>query len=192
MAKDLAKISVSGITVQCCTMSVPCGNPHCSELFDSPDDVIFHLEDHYSTCIPHFVPPQPEEYAFGVQPEELQVPFDRYQPFPEQPTNHPEPPLPPPQGRWTRYHPHSGAHYGKADNTLEQLDKDQYARRRVHNRYYPFADSEEWKLAKFINETMTLTQADQFLKLEWVCVLFSFSSCPLSDTNLRYGRRGSQ
>lgn len=152
--------------------SLPCGNPHCSQRFESPQDVVEHLNDIYSTCAPFPTLPQVGEASeFDGYQQEYYA-----QPEAQEPSSVQTNPL----GRWAKYHPKSGWLYGESDNTLQQLDQDQFAHRRIHNPYYPFADQDEWKLAKFINETMTLTQADQFLKLGWVRVPFSCLPWPLS------------
>ncbi|KAG2155027.1 uncharacterized protein EDB93DRAFT_1239317 [Suillus bovinus] len=39
----------------------------------------------------------------------------------------------------------------------------------MHNVYYPFADREEWKLAKFLSDNLNQGQITQFLKLLWKC-----------------------
>jgi len=67
-----------------------------------------------------------------------------------------------------QYHPHSSWTYGQAPNVLEQMDKDQYAHLRKDNQFYPFQGSQEWGLAKFLNETLSIAQTDRFLKLDWV------------------------
>lgn len=58
--------------------------------------------------------------------------------------------------------------YGRAPNTLEIMDLDAAAVHRTNNVFYPFGSKEEWELAKFLSTSLTQTQQDQFLKLDWV------------------------
>ncbi|KAG9309866.1 hypothetical protein JVU11DRAFT_10249 [Chiua virens] len=63
-----------------------------------------------------------------------------------------------------RYHPDSAYIYGKAMNTLECLAAEtaQYNQEirqaRQNNIYYPFADSGEWELGKFLCENLNKGQ----------------------------------
>jgi hypothetical protein len=66
---------------------------------------------------------------------------------------------------WGHYHPKSAYIFGRAPNLLEQLKNDQHENERRENYYYPFADQEEWGLAKFLCETMTGTDIDRFMGL---------------------------
>ena len=66
-----------------------------------------------------------------------------------------------------QYHPNSGWTFGRAPNVFEQMNENKYAHHREHNLYWPFQGSQEWGLAKFLNETLNLTQIDKFLKLDW-------------------------
>ncbi|KAG1906459.1 uncharacterized protein F5891DRAFT_1125401 [Suillus fuscotomentosus] len=43
-----------------------------------------------------------------------------------------------------------------------------YEAHRAHNVYYPFADREEWELAKFLSDNLNQGQITRFLKLLWV------------------------
>ncbi|KAG2115294.1 uncharacterized protein F5147DRAFT_743744 [Suillus discolor] len=43
-----------------------------------------------------------------------------------------------------------------------------YEAHRAHNMYYPFADREEWELAKFLSDNLNQGQITRFLKLLWV------------------------
>lgn len=137
-------------------LSFGCPNPHCIERFRCADDVTAHLGHRFSTCVNTSFAYSPAETSYYVDGSEEQHP----DPGPSLPTS----------SRWAQYHPSSGWLYGKAPNTLQEIDQYEFAHRRKYNPYYPFSDDAEWKLAKFINETMTLSQANQFLKLDWVSV----------------------
>lgn len=39
--------------------------------------------------------------------------------------------------------------------------------------YYPFADEGEWSLAKFLVLNMNKTQVSEYLKLPWVCCIYT-------------------
>lgn len=107
------------------------------------------------------------------------VPHTRYDPIPGTDDNPQGPPIEsqvnqpalPPPGTY-EYHPRPSQTFGSGPNTLEQMDQDQYAKYRTANPYYPFTDREEWALAKWMNRTLNKTQTDEFLKLEWVSMLF--------------------
>ncbi|EGO18433.1 hypothetical protein SERLADRAFT_444104 [Serpula lacrymans var. lacrymans S7.9] len=58
--------------------------------------------------------------------------------------------------------------FGNADNIIQQIQKDDLAKYRKKNIYYPFKDRDEWDFVKFLCENMNRSQIDHFLKLKWV------------------------
>ncbi|KAG2355692.1 hypothetical protein BDR07DRAFT_1453684 [Suillus spraguei] len=64
-------------------------------------------------------------------------------------------PAGPGEERTARYHENSGSIYA-------------FNAHHIHNMYYPFADREEWELAKFLSENLNQGQITRFLKLLWV------------------------
>ncbi|EGN98517.1 hypothetical protein SERLA73DRAFT_153550 [Serpula lacrymans var. lacrymans S7.3] len=65
------------------------------------------------------------------------------------------------------YHLNSGFEYGSLPNILHEMDSNEYADKRTHNVFWPFAHQEEWELAKLLTETLNQSQINQFLKLSW-------------------------
>ncbi|KAH9920739.1 uncharacterized protein B0H18DRAFT_880772, partial [Fomitopsis serialis] len=53
-------------------------------------------------------------------------------------------------------------------NIFEAFEHDKYAKERRTNPAFPFADLVEVELARWLNERLTSTQIDEFLKLGWV------------------------
>ncbi|KAH9011301.1 hypothetical protein EDB84DRAFT_1590710 [Lactarius hengduanensis] len=54
-------------------------------------------------------------------------------------------------------------------NTFERITGDRFAHQRVNNPYYPFQGHEEWGLARFLaRSSLSQSEIDEFLKLEWV------------------------
>lgn len=84
------------------------------------------------------------------------------------------------QRRDGRYHPESGSIYGfDHPNTFQCMKDHEYEAHRQHNVYYPFADRDEWELAKFLNDNLNQGQITRFLKLSWVSnltVMYNISS----------------
>ncbi|KAG1868634.1 hypothetical protein F4604DRAFT_1584510 [Suillus subluteus] len=75
----------------------------------------------------------------------------------------------PGQNRDGRYHPESGSIYGfDHPNTFQRMKDHEYEAHREHNVYYPFADRDEWELAKFLSDNLNQGQMTRFLKLSWV------------------------
>ncbi|KAH8997724.1 hypothetical protein EDB86DRAFT_3064262 [Lactarius hatsudake] len=69
----------------------------------------------------------------------------------------------------TEYHSCSSFIYGQKANTFERIAGDRFAHRRVNNPYYPFQGREEWGLARFLaRSSLSQSEIDEFLKLEWV------------------------
>ncbi|KAH9009376.1 hypothetical protein EDB83DRAFT_2509004 [Lactarius deliciosus] len=67
------------------------------------------------------------------------------------------------------YHSRSSFIYGEKANTFERIAGDRFAHRRVNNPYYPFQGREEWGLARFLaRSSLSQSEIDEFLKLEWV------------------------
>ncbi|KAG2335684.1 hypothetical protein BDR05DRAFT_978916 [Suillus weaverae] len=70
--------------------------------------------------------------------------------------------------RLARYHENSGSIYAfNEPNTFEHMKAHDYKCHRTHNLYYPFANREEWELAKFLSDNLNQGQITQFLKLLW-------------------------
>jgi hypothetical protein len=44
----------------------------------------------------------------------------------------------------------------------------EYEAHQEHNVYYPFADRDEWDLARFLSDNLNQGQITRFLKLSWV------------------------
>ncbi|KAH7908355.1 hypothetical protein BJ138DRAFT_1012981 [Hygrophoropsis aurantiaca] len=132
--------------------------PNCGLGFESAEHVLSHLNDPNTTCWTDTV-------------------FDCHLPLP--PGSLPnkernwENQLPDPNfkhdggGGKYRFHEFSGYTYGKGKNTLEQFESDAYAQQRIANPYFPFPTRGEWELGKFMCETLTQSEMDRFLKLEW-------------------------
>lgn len=132
-----------------------CPNPHCDKRFRSEEEIVSHLNQQESTCILPFAPISMPEWDDGpsIQGPGIYSTVDR----------------------WVEYHPTSGWKYGRGRNILQEMvHSDRYAHRRDRNPYYPWQDAAQWKLAKFVNEKMTLSDADRFLKLDWVIFCVSF------------------
>ncbi|KAG1851380.1 hypothetical protein F4604DRAFT_1883577 [Suillus subluteus] len=71
-----------------------------------------------------------------------------------------------------RYHPKSGSIYGfDHPNTFQHMKHHKYEARQEHNMYYPFADRDEWELAKFLSDNLNQGQITHFLKLSWAILL---------------------
>ncbi|KAG1897602.1 uncharacterized protein F5891DRAFT_1129890 [Suillus fuscotomentosus] len=78
-------------------------------------------------------------------------------------------PAGPGEERTARYHENSGSIYGfHQPNSFERMKAHDYEAHRAHNVYYPFADREEWELAKFLSDNLNQGQITRFLKLLWV------------------------
>jgi hypothetical protein len=56
------------------------------------------------------------------------------------------------------------------------MDGDENAYQRQNNIYYPFSERKEWELGKFLSETLTQSQIDRYLKLQWVSCWVSLYS----------------
>ncbi|KAG0701882.1 hypothetical protein DFH29DRAFT_982526 [Suillus ampliporus] len=78
-------------------------------------------------------------------------------------------PAGPGEERTARYHENSGSIYSfEEPNTFDRMRAHDFKTHRTHNVYYPFADREEWELAKFLSNNLNQGQITQFLKLLWV------------------------
>ncbi|KAG1782276.1 hypothetical protein EV702DRAFT_960317 [Suillus placidus] len=78
-------------------------------------------------------------------------------------------PAGPGEERLARYHENSGSIYAfNEPNTFERMKAHDYECHRTHNLYYPFANREEWELAKFLIDNLNQGQITRFLKLLWV------------------------
>ena len=69
------------------------------------------------------------------------------------------------------FHPKSGYIFGSAPNLFEQMQQNEFEYHRLHNAYYPFKDQAEWELGWFIClcQSVSASNAERFLKLQWVC-----------------------
>ncbi|KAG1720320.1 hypothetical protein EDD22DRAFT_962866 [Suillus occidentalis] len=78
-------------------------------------------------------------------------------------------PAGPGEERTACYHANSGCIYGfDQPNTFERMKAHDYEAHCTQNVYYPFADREEWELAKFLSDNLNQGQITRFLKLLWV------------------------
>lgn len=66
------------------------------------------------------------------------------------------------------FHPTSGYIYGRAPNLFEQMEQDKFAHRHAHSIYYPFKDQAKWELGQFLCRSLSASDADRLLKLQWV------------------------
>lgn len=130
------------------------------------DDALEHLNDLSTSCAPQIRPPVPGETVFDIFQEE----YGNYSLDPMD-YEHDEIPSAPPSaicGEYVQYHPLSSFHAGKDNNTLQEMGNDEYAQNRLENPHWPFPDDPQWKLARWINDNLTLSQANELLKMEWV------------------------
>jgi hypothetical protein len=165
-------------------LPLACANPHCRLIFETWDDIRHHLNDPFLSCVRAVPPPHTNNTdisngfvgpSLDLNPDNLSTfhsTAPTYQISPAhngyQNTAQESSQAPQLNARYQQYHPHSAWTYGQAPNVLEQMNDDQYAPCREKNMFYPFQGAQEWDLAKFLNETLNLTQIDQFLKLDWV------------------------
>lgn len=144
----------------------PCPNPHCPKAFSSIDDALEHLNDPFTSCAPRIRTPAPGESIFDIFQEEysnysLDSTDDEQDEVPLQPPSAP-------RGEYVQYHPLSSFYVEKGNNTLHEMSNDEYAQNRLENPYWPFPDEAQWKLSKWINDNLTLSQANDLLKMDWV------------------------
>ncbi|KZT63739.1 hypothetical protein DAEQUDRAFT_679850 [Daedalea quercina L-15889] len=74
-------------------------------------------------------------------------------------------------GSDTKYlHPHAGFQFRgeRLPNVFEAFESDKHAEERAFNPCYPFLNADELELARWLNERLTSTEIDEFLKLKWV------------------------
>lgn len=139
-----------------------CPNPQCtSGPWDNWKSLLLHINNQFSRC---------KEFRYTPPPtsslnENFTVPHNDGFSFQSHPkVANLDPPL-----RYTDNHPTAAHIYGHCKNTLEAMDADQYAHRRVHNAFYPFKDEPEWELARFLcQSSLKQGEINEFLKLPWV------------------------
>jgi hypothetical protein len=157
--------------------------PKCRRRFADSRGVLVHLNHKYSSCY-GFLDDYDALSAFSeedtqrrnlqhAQQRALLASQDRV-PSPSPPPISTTPPpistTPPPIKTTTpEYHPRSSFIYGRKANTFERTAGDSFAHRRANNPYYPFQGREEWGLARFLaRSSLSQSEIDEFLKLEWV------------------------
>jgi hypothetical protein len=70
--------------------------------------------------------------------------------------------------------PDAGRVHGYAKTFIDRLNDDKYATHRTQNRYYPFADQEEWELGSFLlGSGMSMQKVNEFLRLKLVISIFT-------------------
>ncbi|KII84503.1 hypothetical protein PLICRDRAFT_117735 [Plicaturopsis crispa FD-325 SS-3] len=146
--------------------ALKCPNPSCSAgPWDSWKALLVHINHKFSQCKDfRYTSPDPvalqDYFCPPITLEE--APLYSATPIPDLPLN-------PGTPQFIDSHPTASRAYGKARNTLEKMDSDQYAHRRVHNAFYPFSDRSEWELARFLcQSSLKQGEIDAFLKLPWI------------------------
>ncbi|KAH8983317.1 hypothetical protein EDB86DRAFT_2811651 [Lactarius hatsudake] len=156
--------------------------PKCRRRFTNSRGVLAHLNHKKSSChdflddddaLSAFVEEETQQRARFVQERSLptfwnRVPSPAPSPAPA-PAPAPAPTPPHVNTTTTEYHSCSSFIYGQKANTFERIAGDRFAHRRVNNPYYPFQGREEWGLARFLaRSSLSQSEIDEFLKLEWV------------------------
>ncbi|KAH9001804.1 hypothetical protein EDB86DRAFT_3063618 [Lactarius hatsudake] len=148
--------------------------PKCRRRFTNSRGVLAHLNHKKSSCydflddddaLSAFVEEETQQRARFVQERSLPTFRNRV------PSPAPSPsPAPAPAPAPAPTPPHA--------NTFERIAGDRFAHRRVNNPYYPFQGREEWGLARFLaRSSLSQSEIDEFLKLEWVqCLNPTFTS----------------
>lgn len=145
-----------------------CPNPQCtSGPWDNWKSLLLHINNQFSRC---------KEFRYTLPTTSSLVdathPVSNAASGESMPTSGRNINKPIPSPRYTENHPNVPRTYGRSKNTLEHMDDDQYATRRLHNVYYPFKDELEWGLARFLcQSSLKQGEIDEFLKLPWVSQL---------------------
>jgi len=67
--------------------------------------------------------------------------------------------------------------YGKGENFMDHFDRDDLAKDRSGNLYYPFASRQEWEIASFLlRSNLSMRAIDEFLNLSLVCITLIYVS----------------
>ncbi len=79
---------------------------------------------------------------------------------------------------YTESHPTAGKIYGKGRTILEEInDKDGAKAERNKNVYYPFVSRMDFEMGAWLSQSNTsMSQIDDFLKLDYVCFFSSVKS----------------
>lgn len=163
-------------------MDFHCPNSRCSRTFEGWKAVTSHLNQRTSSCFSYFsdadrpsifnlpAAPSNEHPAPDDIPEDITMlsdPTDMLSDhsIPQSSDNLHTTPVP-----VTVYHPTSGYILNReGKNSLQRMDDDQYAYRRIHNHFYPFENRLEWELGQFLcSSSLKQNEIDDFLKLPWV------------------------
>ncbi|KAH9009021.1 hypothetical protein EDB84DRAFT_1280815 [Lactarius hengduanensis] len=146
--------------------------PKCRRRFTNSRGILAHLNHPKSSCY-DFLDDYDAISAFVEEDTQQRAQFVQERSLPTF-QNHVSSPAPAPapthvNTTTTEYHSRSSFIYGQKANTFERITGDRFAHQRVNNPYYPFQGHEEWGLARFLaRSSLSQSEIDEFLKLEWV------------------------
>ena len=162
--------------------------PRCAKVFKSTSRVLQHMNHPRSTCVgfaddlvdipnPAGEPNSPYDSDQLEFEDSMDIIMEESESVAQEYTHHTSSAAPNCRLNDQGYHVEEFGGAAKVHGTgstfMDKFDKDQYAKNRRSNLYFPFASKQEWDLAAFLlRSPLSISDVDKFLSLE----LVSFTS----------------